>query len=378
MKKILLWLLVIVLSVTTFGVFSLASCKSEETVTEETATEEIATEESSELVEEEIVESDEEIVGPVRTTSGLPPVTNWTWVEFDPGEIASKNYKIGYSTMTLDHPYRAAQNDTLHAYAEEIGVEAITVNSEWDTAREVSNVESLIAMGCDGIIISSHAGLGIKPAVDACAEAGIPVLLFDGGKPESDWVFGAWASTDDWHTSRRAGHYAAILLNGSGKIGVIQGAPGSTPQIGRTDGFYSALDDWPDVEIVMELNGKWLREPAIEATENMMQAHPEIDLIFSQNDEMCIGTAIVIERLGRNTGDDKVFVLSGGDNQSSIYPYIKSGTVNLTQLYEYDGAIAINTILQLLEGMDVPKFIRLDTNWVTPDNVDECTPAYEG
>jgi len=310
-----------------------------------------------------------------RTHSGMPPF-NFKWVDFNSREIKVKRYKIGFSQMTLDHPARKYMDSRFHEYAKKMGVKAITTDANWIAAREVSNVKALIAQKCDGIIISSHAGLGIKPAVDACARAGIPVVLFDGGQPQADWKFACWAATDDWQLGRRAGYYMCTQIGGEGEIAQLQGTPGSSVVDGRRDGILTALDDFPKVKIVADVTTNWQRVPSIQATKDIVTSHPNLKAIITHCDEQAIGAALALRELGRNSGPRKILIFSVSDSEKEAFDLIKTGEIMLTQDYVQDGAIPLNLMLQILEGMKVPRIVNLGTAFVTKETVSKFKPIF--
>ena len=115
--------------------------------------------------------------------SGLPKEEGMPDLGLDMDSVKSKGYKIGFAQCVMDHPYRTNMVDFAQEWCDEAGVEMVMMDGEGDTSTEVSNIESMISQGVDAIVISSHGGVALTPALAQAAEANIPIILIDGGKP---------------------------------------------------------------------------------------------------------------------------------------------------------------------------------------------------
>ncbi|MGR3541776.1 MAG: D-xylose ABC transporter substrate-binding protein [Hasllibacter sp.] len=62
---------------------------------------------------------------------------------------------------------------------EEAGAEYISADAQSSSAKQLSDVESLIAQGADVLIILAQDAQAIGPAVEAAAAEGIPVIAYD-------------------------------------------------------------------------------------------------------------------------------------------------------------------------------------------------------
>lgn len=319
--------------------------------------------------------SSNEEVGEVSSEwSGLPKEVGHEDYELDKDTIKEKGYKIGFAQCVMDHPYRTNMIKFAEEWCKEYGVEMIMMDGEGDSSTEVSNVESLISKNVDAIVISSHAGVALTPALAQAAEAGIPVVLIDGGKPYDDWTFATWMSTDDFEMGNIVGQKLIEDIGTEGKVLELQGTSGSSCSIGRNAGFLDAIDS-TDLEIVFTQDCNWLRAEAIDVVTSVLQSNPDLKAVYSHNDEMALGAIEVIEAAGLVPGKD-IMVYSAGDFQTNAFEAIEAGKLVCTTAYNNRGDEAIATCVAILEGKDVPHLINLGTTMCTIDNIDECTPAY--
>ncbi|MCL4417684.1 MAG: substrate-binding domain-containing protein, partial [Actinobacteria bacterium] len=254
-----------------------------------------------------------------RTQSGLPSRKNLEIMEFDVDKIKNKNYKIGFSQTTLDHPARRYMDSRFHEYAKKVGVIGITKDAKWSTEREILNVRDLISQKVNGIIISTHSGHKIEPAVIAVSNAKIPTVIFTSGKPVGNWPFDIWACTDEWQQGRIAGYYLCTTIGGIGKVAQIQGTLESSVTEGRRDGLLTALDDFPEVVIVANISTNWQRDPTTEATFHLIADHPDLKAIVTHCDEQAIGAVIAIKKIGRHKGLNKIYLFSVSDCQKEAF-----------------------------------------------------------
>lgn len=339
-------------------------------MTESTQMKEEATDSASE--EEEKTEETTELSS---EWSGLPAEVTTEGYEIDKAAVEAKGITLGFSQCTMDHPYRVDMVDKAKAWCDENGVKLIVMDGQGEASNEVSNIESLIAKKVDAIIISSHSGVALTPAIAQANSEDIPIFLLDGGKPYDNWDFVTWMSTDDWALGRMTAEMLVEDLNGKGKICMLEATSGSSCQIGRRGGFLEVIEQNPGIEIVAEQDANMLRKNAMDIAANILQSNRDLDAIYCHNDEMALGAIEAIEKAGLKPGED-ILVYSSCDFQANAFEAIKAGKLQNTFFYAGDGGFACNVATAFLMGTDVASMINLGTELCTAENVDSCTPSY--
>jgi len=323
--------------------------------------------------------SDEELIiadTKEKTKSMLPNKKNFIWVDFDAEKIKRKKYRIGFSQTTLNHPARQYMDSKFNEYAKLMGVEAITTDAQWSVENEISNIHWLISQKVDGIIISTHSGNQIRPAIFAASKANIPTLLFSSGQPFNNAPFSILATTDDWQLGRIAGYFMCNFIGGVGEIAQIEGTPGSSITDGRRDGILGALDDFPDIHLIASTSTKWKREPSVTAALNIIKKYPHIKAIITHCDEQAMGAVDAVKILRRDKEENHIFIFSVSDCQKEAFDLIRQKRLMLTLNFEQDGAIALNIMLQLLEKKKPPRLINLGTYFVTHNTINNFKPNF--
>ena len=95
------------------------------------------------------------------------------------GVMAGEGGKVyGYITPGTDTWYQR-DVDGFTMGAEKDGNKVVVLNSDYDADKEISNIDSLINQGVDGLCIFPFNETGAKIAAEKCAQAGIPVVATD-------------------------------------------------------------------------------------------------------------------------------------------------------------------------------------------------------
>lgn len=95
--------------------------------------------------------------------------------------------------------------------------------------------------------------------------------------------------------------------------------------------------------------------------ENMLQAHPDIEAVFAQNDEMALGALEAISAAG------KEIVVIGFDATDDALKKIDEGKMaaSVAQKPEEIGKTAIETAVKYLNGEKVEEFVPVELELVT-------------
>ncbi|WP_417280292.1 sugar ABC transporter substrate-binding protein [Celeribacter sp.] len=187
------------------------------------------------------------------------------------------------------------------AKGEELGVEieVHSVSGHGAIEEQVSTMEALISRDVDGIALAALDGKGLAPAVKRAAAAGIPVVLIDGGVETDEANYVTLVGTDNVRAAGLAADYAASLLSYEGKVAQLEGEPGSEAAAHRRQGFHEGMEKYENIEIVSSVTGHWTTPGAVEATEAILSANPDLNLIFASSDLMAVGAAEVLRRSER-------------------------------------------------------------------------------
>src|SRR5215211_5529201 len=131
----------------------------------------------------------------------------------------SDQFVVGFSQMESDNPWRIAQTKSLQEEAAKRGYELVVTDAQGQTAKQVSDVEDLIARRVDLILLAPREFEGLTPALQAAKEAKIPVILVDrqaAGTAGEDYV--TFLGSNFIEQGRRAAEWLVKATNGKAQI----------------------------------------------------------------------------------------------------------------------------------------------------------------
>ncbi len=274
---------------------------------------------------------------------------------------------IGVTLLTRAHVFYKDLEEGLRSEAAKNGYDLIVTAGEFDLGKQSSQIEDFIARKVDAIIVCPVDSRGIGPAIRKANDAAIPVFTADIAAQEGNVV--CHVASDNIAGGRLAGEYLARILHGKGKVAII-GQPTVTSVLDRVQGFKDAVGKYPDMKIVAEVNGEGVRDKAMQAAADVLQAHPDLDGIFGINDDSALGSLDAVQQFNR-TG----ISIIGYDAIPPAAEAIKKGTALKADVVQYPhkiGEATVAAIKQYFAGAAVPKVIPVEVGIVDKDALEHA------
>ena len=201
----------------------------------------------------------------------------------DPSE-----YVIGYSQLANTGTYRIAETNSMKDEAEKRGFQLIVTDAQDNTAKQVSDVEDLIAQDIDLLILSPREFEGLETALQTAKEHEIPVILVDRlAKGEAGVDYVTYIATDFVWEGEAAGEWLKEKTGGECNIIELTGSVGSSSAQDRATGFASVVEANEGMNMLASQTGNFERSEGQRVMENLLQAHgDEIDAVFCHNDQV--------------------------------------------------------------------------------------------
>ena len=212
-------------------------------------------------------------------------------------------FLIGFSQANNAEPYRQHVNDELEAAVKAVPQFSLQIaDGQGNVNTQTSQVDNFITQKVDLLLISPFEAAPLTPAVKRAMDAGIPVIELDrktNGEPGKDYT--AFIGGDNYKIALAAGEYTAkTLLPDGGEVAVLEGLPSSTPAVERLNGFKDGVKGNPKIEVVAEQAADWLPDKAQTAFSAMLQAHPDIQMVYASNDMMAAGALLAAKGAGKD------------------------------------------------------------------------------
>jgi ribose transport system substrate-binding protein len=281
--------------------------------------------------------------------------------------LAQDKILIGFSQGTMNHPWRVAMVEGNKKYAAEKlpDVELVVTDGQNDSAKQVTDVESLIARGVKVLMISPLTADALSPVVQEALDAGIKVVTLD-RKVNVPVTVHVGALNEP--IGEDAGKFLIELLGNKGNVIELQGTGGASATVDRHNGFERALKT-SGLKVVASQNCDYLRENAVKFMEDQLQRFGpgEIQAVYAHNDEMALGAVQALEAANR-LGEVKVV---GVDGEELAFEAIAAGKMAATFTYPFVAPEGMEVAYKVAKGEQVPADIVLPGKKVDSTNVKE-------
>ena len=250
--------------------------------------------------------------------------------------ISKKNLaglKIGYCTPSLKAPYYMALSKSIQTNAEGLGMKFISADGQDDIAKQITAVEDLISSGVSVLVLNPLDPVALVPSVNTAIKAGIPVFIIDSNIDKSAH-YTSYIQSDNEGNGVLLGEWMMKKLgNRKPEIAIISGTQGSPVGKLRRMGFIKGFTDTQlttngnsELNIVAQGWGSWTNNGGLKAMEDILVAHPTINLLFAENDAMAIGALKAI----KETGKEGKIIIASVDGQKEALELINSEKIGAT------------------------------------------------
>jgi ribose transport system substrate-binding protein len=214
---------------------------------------------------------------------------------------------VANSIRSLSNPYHATWNKGGAAFAKSVGAEYVTLVTEANSEKGVSDIKALLAKTGGNLVLNvdPNDSPDARPIVEACQKAGAYVVT-------------QWNKPNDLHPWDHNPNYVAhISFNGvpagkamaealvkamGGKGGVVAlgGILSNVPAIERKKGLDEVLAANPDVKLLDFQVANWTATEALEKTNAWLtQFGDQIGGIWAANDDMALAALEALRADGR-------------------------------------------------------------------------------
>ncbi|MFK4149254.1 sugar ABC transporter substrate-binding protein [Streptomyces sp. NPDC004065] len=189
-----------------------------------------------------------------------------------------------------------------------------------DQAGQLGMLQDVTARAdVDAILLISFDEHSLAPLVKKAVDAGKAVVIINSDIPNYPTPVDGVVGVTQRAANKDLARWAIRTMGGKArKVGILNGEP-SYLDTERAGGFQDGIKgtNW---KLVAHVNGGWSVEKGNTAAMDLLQAHPEINVIFAANDYMAEGAAQAVKALGRN--DVKIL---GYDGDTAAIESIANG-----------------------------------------------------
>lgn len=294
---------------------------------------------------------------PQESSKATEPVSESASSDAAPadGESLLKGMKIGFAQMENNGSWRVAETKSVQEEAARLGIDLVYTDAQSSTAKQVSDVEDMVAQGVKYILLAPREEEGLQPALEKAKAAGIPVILVDRAVSGEDYT--TLIASDFIEEGQRAGKWLVEATGGKGNIVVLEGTTGASVTIDRQKGFEEAIAG-TELKIIAQQTADFTLSEGQKVMENIIQAKgSEITAVYAHNDDMALGAIQALKAAGLQPGKD-VIVVSVDGCKAALQAIIAGELGCTVQCSPFFGPIAFETVAKLEAGEEVPRFIK--------------------
>ncbi|WP_460754778.1 sugar ABC transporter substrate-binding protein [Marinomonas epiphytica] len=245
-----------------------------------------------------------------------------------------------------------------------------------DPSKMLNDVDNFIDADVDALLVVPTDVAIVKPISKKASRADIPLVIVNRLPNESTMKnVDAYVGSESIQAGIIQAESVVGMLDGKpGHVAILMGVLGHEAQIKRTEGNKQVFDKYPNIKIVAEQEGRWDRAKALQITEDLLQAHPEINVIVANNDEMAIGALLAAKKAGLT---DASLIISGVDATPDALEYLGEGLDSTVfQSAKGQGYGGAEIAYQLAKGEKVEKMNWIDFELVKEDQKAEYLSQY--
>ncbi len=265
---------------------------------------------------------------------------------------ANDGYTIGISMNSADQ-FRTSWLNEFTAQAEAKGHTVFSTNADNNPSTQISDIESLVARRPDVIVVTAIDSAGIAPAIEACNDAGIPVIAID--NPVEEGITSFVGDLQGYNGTIQAKYLQSWLDQDDSRtanIGYIVGMYSMEAAMPRMNDFKAVTDEDERCTWLADKEANWSGAEAMAITEDWLQAYPEMNVFACMSDEIAIGAIQALTAAGKDMDD---VIVMGVDGSDAAKEYLLSGELDCTAARDVvkEVASALDTAVKVANGQSV-------------------------
>ena len=276
-------------------------------------------------------------------------------------KLAKKaTYKVGFAQTESNNPWRVAETNSMQDEAKKLGYQLVYTDAASSAAKQVSDVNSMIAQGVDVIFLAPREEKPLVPAIFAAKKAGVTMILLDRNVDQSlakagrDYL--TFIGSDFVEEGHRIADWLIKATGGKAQIIELEGTTGASAATDRKKGFDEVISKQPGMKIVASQNGDFTRDKGRQVAETLLQAHPDVNAVYAHNDEMALGAIAAIKAAGKIPGKD-VIVCSVDGERDAVQQIIDGQLGATCECNPKFGPKAFSTMQAYANGETIPPMV---------------------
>ncbi len=284
--------------------------------------------------------------------------------------LATHAATLGVSMALFDDNFLTEVRASMQARAQQLHVPIQFEDAQNDIGRQLNQIENFIAQRVDAIIINPVDTDATPRMTRLVVRAGIPLVYVN--RIPADRQLPprvAFVGSDEAQSGTLQMTEVCRLLQGKGDIVILIGELTNQAARQRTQDVYDVIarPQCRGIRVLEKQAASWKRTEAADLMTNWLSTGLHPQAVVANDDEMAIGA---IQSLKQARLLSKTIV-AGIDATPDGLAAMKAGELKATvfQNAAAQGSGAVDTALKLARGENVPSFVWVPFELVTPANL---------
>ena len=284
---------------------------------------------------------------------------------------------IGVSVPAADHGWTGGVNYFAQQAIERLGATYPNVEfvfaSAADAPKQIADIEDMVSTrGIDALVILPGDPDAMTSAIKQVKDAGKFVTVVD-RQLSIDGVENLYVAGDNPGLGANSAEYFKEVMPDGGNIVILRGLPIPIDQQ-RFDAFMAGIEG-TNITVLDDEFANWNRDDGFRVMQDFLTRFPEIDAVWTQDDDISLGAIEAIKQAGR---EDEMFIV-GGAGMQQILQRVQAGDALTPIDVSYSPAM-IATAIELTTshftgGIQGAGRYILDSTLITQDNADQFLDA---
>ncbi|MDY2844504.1 MAG: substrate-binding domain-containing protein [Treponema sp.] len=291
--------------------------------------------------------------------------------------------QVGYAQVGHESAWRLANTESFKkTFTAENGYNLTFVDADNNQEVQIAAIRDFIAKNVDYIVMAPCVETGWDEVLKEAKEAAIPVILSDRMLQTDDQsLYLCWVGGNFLKESEDAVFWLDTYLNEKGmngeiKIVDLQGSLGASAQIGRTQGIENGIASHSNWKLVAQKSGNFSYDEGKTAFESIISeiGIDNIDVVFSENDDMAFAVVDVLKENGKKPGEDVIIITF--DAGKKAFEAMIAGEINCAAECNPLHGPRVDRIIKTLEnGETVDKTQYVDEEIFDQTNAAQVLPT---
>lgn len=216
------------------------------------------------------------------------------------------------SIPQLANPYFVSVMNGVQAQCDEYGYTLNVVDAGYDVAKQVSDFENFLSQGVTAVIACPIDSNALDAVTKQMNEAGIIVISFAQLVPNANAIFTLDEYTYGTVIGKNAADWINDKLDGKGNVLIIS-QDNVEAVVKRADGIQDTIEELCPEAVIVDRQAGDNPESGMRIAEDVMSAHPEVNVITGNNDAGPLGAVEAVYGMNLPAETLETFYVGGAD-----------------------------------------------------------------